>query len=249
MSDVTTPVVISRPDSLAPMTQSEARRCCERIRHHLDDARSALLELHDRKGWVALGYDSWRACATAEFGQSQGHVYRLLNAAKIERELGESGIPERVLRPLADLPTPEERREVWQEVKTVTPQPTAEQVENATKHRREALPLWDKSGDSSYRKPTESEVKRIVEKAKQMMPPEALAELVRQEESQILKRREEIENEDREEDREQLHNRLITRIRQATSIARRLDLPQVAETLRSAMRFVLEKESTPSTPE
>src|SRR5205823_5147590 len=50
-----------------PMSREEARRCVERITRHLDEARALLLELYERRGWRALGYDSWRAC---EFSQS-----------------------------------------------------------------------------------------------------------------------------------------------------------------------------------
>jgi hypothetical protein len=100
------------------MSEAEARACVAAIRSHLDGARALLLGLYRREGWRALGYASWRECATAEFGQSQAYLYRQLRAAEIERELspmGELGaIPERQLRPLAALDTPELRREAWE---------------------------------------------------------------------------------------------------------------------------------------
>ena len=71
--------------SPSPMSRDEARQCVVRIAHHLEEARALLLELYEREGWRALGYDSWRACVTAEFAESQATLYRQLTAARIER--------------------------------------------------------------------------------------------------------------------------------------------------------------------
>lgn len=234
------PITIVQTSALAPMTKAEAKRCCDRIRHHLDDARSALLELHDRQGWRVLGYDSWRTCATAEFGNAQSHVYRILTAAKIERQLGEQGIPERVLRPLGQLEGPQERREVWDAAKAESgePVPPSEVVERLVDAKKQALPLWDKSGDTSYKQPTPNEVQKLITQARQSLPPEALAELVRQEEAQILRTRETIDAADSEESRDALHERLVTRIRQATSASRRLGYATCTKHLEAAMQEV-----------
>lgn len=117
----------ARPPEM--MTEAEARHAVESYRDsmaraeaHLISARAMLLELHDREGWKALGYETWRACAVAELGISQAHVYRLLTAAEVERDIrpvigdfspSEKSIPERTLRPLAELETAEERRVAW----------------------------------------------------------------------------------------------------------------------------------------
>ena len=45
------------------MGEQEARACVARIKAGLDDIRTAGLELEEREGWRALGYDSWRECA------------------------------------------------------------------------------------------------------------------------------------------------------------------------------------------
>lgn len=117
------------------MSANEARSCVSRIRGHLENARRELLDLHDREGWKALGYESWRACAVAEFGKSSAQVYRLLSAAQIERELdspiGET--PESHLRPLTELDTAEERREAWEQANahTGSDQRTARDVQQA----------------------------------------------------------------------------------------------------------------------
>lgn len=119
---------------LAPMTREEARRACERVKSHLGDARSTLLELYQREGWRALGYASWRECATEEFGLGASHVYRLLTAAQVEADLGSppGEIAEGVLRPLGGL-DPDDRREAWRGATAAAGGgvPTAAQVEEA----------------------------------------------------------------------------------------------------------------------
>ena len=106
--------------SVVLMTEAEARQAVEDIRAGLSGVRDKLLELREREGWRALGYQSWRECAQAEFGFGQSRVYELLNAAKTERNISamaenQDPIPERQLRPLANL-EPEEQRIVWQRV-------------------------------------------------------------------------------------------------------------------------------------
>jgi hypothetical protein len=106
-----------------------------------------------RRGWVALGYESWRECVAAEFGQSQAYLYRQLAAAMIERELldfspmGEKlddrlcdRIPERQLRPLAALPTKEARQEAYAEAtEAAKGKPTARHVEEAVAKKLTAV--------------------------------------------------------------------------------------------------------------
>jgi site-specific DNA-methyltransferase (adenine-specific) len=96
------------------MSRDEAQQCVARIAHHLEEARALLLELYEREGWRALGYDSWRACVVAEFSQSQTALYRQLTAARVERTIshnGKNGDPIPVLHALelAPLEPPEQR--------------------------------------------------------------------------------------------------------------------------------------------
>jgi hypothetical protein len=132
------------------MDRDEAERCVHRIRDGMDSIRADVLRLHEGEGWKALGYGSWRECVVAEFGQSQRHLYQLLTAAKIERELllageddframAQTPIPERQLRELARLPDAESRREVWQQVvQEHGIDLTAAKVEEAVRRRWEA---------------------------------------------------------------------------------------------------------------
>jgi len=95
-----------------------------------------LLAAHERRAWAALGYDSWRAYAMAEFGMGQSHAYRMLDQGKVIREIeAAAGSPigeisleaardlkphlalvvDRVREELADVP-PERAAEVVREV-------------------------------------------------------------------------------------------------------------------------------------
>lgn len=122
------------------MDADEARACIARINGHMNSARLELLNLYEGRGWAALGYASWRECATNEFEASKTHLYRELEAAKIESRIspmGEIGsIPERQLRPLASL-TPMEQPIAWQEANERTDgKPTARVVEDVVREMR-----------------------------------------------------------------------------------------------------------------
>jgi len=122
------------------MTQREARDCVEEINAGINNIRELIFDLYEREGWSALGYESWRECAMKEFLYGQSHVYRLLAAAKIERNIspigekralplakngfsprGENIITEKQLRPLEKL-TPSQQREAWQQAIETAPE-------------------------------------------------------------------------------------------------------------------------------
>lgn len=110
-------------DVLAPMTESEARACADSIKAGIFNVGRQLLDLYERDGWRVLGYANWRECAQIEFGYKQSHVYRLLEAAQVERNIspiGETVIPESHARPLVALP-PEEQRTVYQQAIETAP--------------------------------------------------------------------------------------------------------------------------------
>jgi hypothetical protein len=72
---------------ITPMTETEARVLIEEIKTDISAVGAKLLELHEREGWKALGYSSWRECVMQEFDFQSSHVYRLLDFAKIQRVL------------------------------------------------------------------------------------------------------------------------------------------------------------------
>jgi hypothetical protein len=147
------------------MTETEARVLIEEIKSDISALGQKLLELHEREGWKALGYTSWRECVTHEFEFGQSHVYRLLDFARIERNLspiGEEGYPlpagESVARPLALLDDPEEQRRVWQQAVDTAPEGrvTARHVQNIVDEVRQTnrpgrvrCRWWLCSGDSN----------------------------------------------------------------------------------------------------
>lgn len=126
---------MSATPAVKVMTRDEARACADAINSRINEARALILDLYERKGWEALGYNSWRACVVAEFEQSKTHLYRQLEAARIEREIspfGEIGrIPEGQLRPLSQLDPPQ-KVEAWTHAVETAPngRPTAAHVKS-----------------------------------------------------------------------------------------------------------------------
>ena len=63
--------------------EKEAREITDRIKNKITEAGVLILDMYEREGWRALGYESWRACVVAEFEFSQSHAYRLLSLSLI----------------------------------------------------------------------------------------------------------------------------------------------------------------------
>jgi hypothetical protein len=131
------------------MTAEEARKRVAAINTGLNNVRGLLLDFYEREGWKALGYESWRTCVTAEFGQSERHLYRQLEAAQIEMRICPIGqklesdelshisanensdpITESHLRPLTKVP-PEDQATVYHLAQETAPKGkvTAKHVE------------------------------------------------------------------------------------------------------------------------
>ena len=140
------------------MTFSEARECVAKINYNINETWALFLELYERKGWQALGYESWRDFFTAEFGIKQAYAYFLLSAAKIARNLStivenSASIPESHLRPLAFL-SPEKQREVYQKAVETAPEGkvTARHIaEVAQKYKPRLLNVEPENVKKSFR--------------------------------------------------------------------------------------------------
>ena len=109
------------------MIYSEAKECVNQINANMTNIRSLVLDLYERKGWDALGYESWRECVVKEFKQSQAYLYRQLEAAQTEKVISPIGekveIPESQLRPLVTLRNdPGKQREAWQKAVETAPE-------------------------------------------------------------------------------------------------------------------------------
>jgi hypothetical protein len=146
------------------LTKSEAESLVKRIQSHITDARALVLELYEREGWKALGYDSWRECVVTEFAQSQSRLYQLLDAAQVEKNISTNGgkqIAERVLRPLAKL-EPEQQRKAWEAAIESSPKPTAELVARMARRTIEA----DATSKHSFNYPATLSVEEKEERRK-----------------------------------------------------------------------------------
>lgn len=89
---------------LPDMTLEEAQAKHAQLKSLESVMRSSLLEMRDRKGWLVLGYASFSEYGETEWGFSQAYLYRLANAADIQKiisPMGENEISERTLRPLS----------------------------------------------------------------------------------------------------------------------------------------------------
>lgn len=75
--------------------------------------------MRDRKGWKALGYESFVEYGEKELGFQKSHIYELTDAAEIGLQIGFSAIAEKQpkesqLRPLKSVPEAE-RKAIWDE--------------------------------------------------------------------------------------------------------------------------------------
>ena len=114
------------------MTRVEARACVDRIKGHCEGLAAALAELHDREGWRALGYETWRDCIYQEFNLSKQRAHQLLNLHTVAQMLASTNqpgstlvdpprLPETHARELARLrDDPERMRSVHAEVQEAT---------------------------------------------------------------------------------------------------------------------------------
>jgi len=167
------------------MSRDEARACIKAVNSNMADARAKLVELHDRKGWLALGYTSWRDCVVKEFGKSQATLYRMLEAGRVEATISHTEkttqITTTTLRALGHV-APEDRQVVV-EAATVTGRPTPARVlELANK-------VEAKKGETGRAKD-----------ALANMTPEEKRIVIESSEADIEERGAELDEEDRRED-------------------------------------------------
>lgn len=127
---------------IVPMDAKEAGAKRDRILRHLKMAGHSLLELKERRGWEALGYETWEACIEGEFSASRSYVYRQLEAAETRRDLSPigdiTGLKEGTLRPLSGL-TPEEKRSAFAAARKGSSKVTAKLVRETVGRMRAAV--------------------------------------------------------------------------------------------------------------
>lgn len=79
--------------------EAEARTLTDDIRRGVERVHLLLVRSYEWGAWRALGYDSWRDYAMAEFGMSKSRAYELLDQARVIKAIegatgAGSGIPE-----------------------------------------------------------------------------------------------------------------------------------------------------------
>ena len=72
---------------IQPMTRDDARRLTSEIRGHLSQARVKILQMYRDKGYLLMGYDSFKDWAIGEFEISWQQVYNLRTAAEIDETI------------------------------------------------------------------------------------------------------------------------------------------------------------------
>lgn len=132
------------------MSLDEARETDRLIKRHINTTRYLLLDMRDRKGWKALGYESFVEYGEKELNFASTHLYRLADAAEIALQIGFSPIGENQpkesqLRPLKSIPE-DERKAIWDEATRKAQEDgaklTAQRVQDAVadyQHRIQAL--------------------------------------------------------------------------------------------------------------
>lgn len=124
------------------MTLEEARETDRLIKRHINTTRYLLLDMRDRKGWKALGYESFKEYGEKELNYQERHLYRLVDAAEIGMQIGtdqlDSQPPESQLRPLTAVPE-DVRKQIWDEA---TKKAEAEGEKRTAKHVEQAVAEW-----------------------------------------------------------------------------------------------------------
>lgn len=132
------------------MTPDEAHETDRLIKRHLNTTRYLLLDMRDRQGWKALGYESFVEYGEKALNFASTHLYRLADAAEIALQIGFSPIgeqqpPESQLRPLAQVPEAE-RKAIWDEAtrkaEAEHAKLTAQRVESEVKEWKQRSSDW-----------------------------------------------------------------------------------------------------------
>lgn len=117
---------------LLDMSFEEAQVTHQKLKSIETQMRKLLLEMRDRKGWLALGFESWEQYGELEWGFTRQHLNRLATSAYIQNLVEPIGseIPESQLRPLTSVPD-DAKIEIWQQVKSGHEKITAKVVQDA----------------------------------------------------------------------------------------------------------------------
>lgn len=143
------------------MTLDEARETDRLIKRHINTTRYLLLDMRDRKGWKALGYESFVEYGEKELNFASTHLYRLAEAAEISLQIGFSPIgekspPETHLRPLTQVEDETARKAIWDEA---TRKAEEEGAKLTAKRVEEAVAEWKQRAQESQSESNERRLK------------------------------------------------------------------------------------------
>ena len=106
-------------DFINDMSEQEAYDKHAQLKSLLSVTRSLLLEIRDRKGYLALGFSSFEEYGEKEWGYTRTYINRLANAEQVQKTLSVpmgTELPERQLRELAKVPE-SERQAIYDQAK------------------------------------------------------------------------------------------------------------------------------------
>lgn len=89
MSRALAPTASATP--FVALDEGDARRLTDEVKSDAATLWQKLLMLHEGGAHVALGYDSWHAYCSAEFGFGKSHAYRLLDAGRVHELVPQLG--------------------------------------------------------------------------------------------------------------------------------------------------------------
>jgi hypothetical protein len=124
------------------MGETEAHEKHTQLKALHSVARALLLEIRDRKGYLALGFSSFEEYGEKEWGYTRTYINRLANAEKIQQSIsvpiGTKEIPENQLRELGKVPA-ELRDEIYQQAKAESEAENKEITAKLIKEKAEAV--------------------------------------------------------------------------------------------------------------
>lgn len=89
------------------ITKEEVDDLIKKINDGILQIREALLRIHETQGWLKLKCKTFEEMAHKHFKKTRTHLYRMIDAAKVERNLRPvydvSGVPDSVLRALREV--------------------------------------------------------------------------------------------------------------------------------------------------
>lgn len=146
-------------DIIKPMTRDEAVEWEGELGRAASRLQVVLDEGYRREAWRILGYSSWTEhlkVLADRFGFAERHIYRLHSANQTEKILTQGHIdndytqvgqiPERHIRPLTKLETPEQKREAWKRANETAPNGkiTGAHVEKTVEEYRQEIKVQSK---------------------------------------------------------------------------------------------------------